>query len=325
MQYRTLGRTGLNVSAIALGAGPVPQLMLAGQEQRAAQVVRHAIDCGINWFDTAATYSDGQSESTLGQALATLEARDAVHVATKVRLLPERLGDIADEIRRTVAASLARLQLPRVTLLQLHNSITRSRGDEPTSLTPADVLGEVLETFERLRDEGLVQWLGLTGIGQADALREAINSGKFDAIQTPYSLANPSAGQDVPDGFSEANYGNLIAACAHQQMGVFAIRVFAGGALAGQPPSPHTYKTKVFPLDVYQRVQRRAALFAEKFGSIMPLKELALRFALSHEQIASAIIGFSDCSQIDAAVAHAEVGPLPSPLFAQLRGMAGGW
>ena len=323
MQYRRLGRTGLKVSAISLGAGPVPQLMLAGQERRALQVVRHAIDSGINWFDTAATYSDGQSETTLGQALARLAAHGTVHIATKVRLLPQHLGDIAGEIRRSLAASLARLQMPHVTLLQLHNSITRSRGDEPTSLTPADALGEVLETFERLRDEGLVQWYGLTGIGQADALREVIESGKFDTMQAPYSLANPSAGQDVPESFTEADYGNLFAACAKQQMGVFAIRIFAGGALAGQPPSPHTYKTKFFPLDLYQRDQQRAALFAERFGSVTPLKELALRFALSHEQVASAIVGFSDCEQIDEAVAHANAGPLPGPLIMHLRKIAG--
>src|SRR5688500_18500008 len=108
MQYRTLGRTGVSVSAIAFGAGPVPQLVVAGQEPRAARVVRHAVDCGINWFDTAATYNDGQSETTLRRTLARLGAHDAVHVATKVRLLPEHIGDIAGAIRRSFAASLAR-------------------------------------------------------------------------------------------------------------------------------------------------------------------------------------------------------------------------
>src|SRR5262249_19964776 len=147
-----------------------------------------------------------------------------------------------------------RLRLPKVTLLQLHNSVTRKRDDEPTSITPGDVLGPggVAEAFQQFRAEGLVDQVGITGIGQPAALTEVIRSGQFATMQTPYHLLNPSAGSTVGQEFAETNYGNIITPCAEQGMGVFAIRVLAGGALADNPPSPHTLKTPFFPPALYE-------------------------------------------------------------------------
>ena len=105
-----------------------------------------------------------------------------------------------------------------VALLQLHNSITAKRGDEPTSLTPGDELGAggVLEAFRELQAEGLVEHLGLTGIGQPGAMREAVGSGAFDTMQVPFNALNPSAGYPMPAGFGETDYGNIIADCGMQ-------------------------------------------------------------------------------------------------------------
>src|SRR5687768_12304847 len=109
MECRTLGKTGIRVSAISFGAGPVSTLMVGDDERRQQAVVRHAIERGINWFDTAATYGNGQSELSLGRALAALGAADAVHVATKVRLAAEDLSDIRSAVKRSFAESLKRL------------------------------------------------------------------------------------------------------------------------------------------------------------------------------------------------------------------------
>lgn len=305
MQLRPLGHTGLQVSPIAFGAGPIAGLMTGDDRARQTSVVRRALDLGVNWFDTAATYGQGESERNLGGVLRTLGAADAVQVATKVRLQGADLLDISAAIRRSVDESLARLDGPRITLLQLHNAITGRRDDEPTSLTPTDVLGPggVLETFERLRDEGRIQRIGLTGIGQAEPLREVIASGRFETLQVPYSLVNPSAGQDVPADFPEANYGNVIRDCGERHMGVFAIRVLAGGALAGREPSPYTHVTKFFPLDLYRRDQRRASEFAEQASSgPWTLVQSAIRFALAHPLVSAAIIGFGSTAQVDEAV-----------------------
>lgn len=303
MQYRTLGKTGLAISALSFGAGPISTLMIGDDGDRQRAVVAYAIERGVNWFDTAATYGGGQSEESLGRVLQELGS-PRVHVATKVRLIGDDLADIGAAVRRSVAASLVRLRLPQVTLLQLHNSITLRRGDEPTSVTAVDVLekGGVAEVFAELRAQGLALHLGLTGIGHPAALREVIQCGSFETMQTPYHLLNPSAGREMPASFAETNLGNVIADCARAQMGVLAIRVLAGGALAGNPPSPHTYKTPFFPLDLYQLDRQRAARLQQMLGKDRRLAQEAIRFALSHPHVSSALIGFGQISQIDEAL-----------------------
>ncbi|MBP88535.1 MAG: hypothetical protein CMJ64_17770 [Planctomycetaceae bacterium] len=319
MQFRTLGSTGIRVSALAFGAGPVPALMTSDNNQCQRDTLRRALDAGVNWIDTAATYGNGQSEAGLGRALSDLSALDDVHIATKVRLAAEDLDDIEAKVRESVESSFKRLGVSRITLLQLHNSITACRGDEPTSVSPDDVLGVdgVLSAFLELRDEGVIDHIGLTAIGQAESLREVINTGQFATIQVPYNLLNPSAGEpsageSVSAEFTEVDYGNVIEDCARQNMGVFAIRVFAGGALAGQPPSRHTYKTEFFPLDLYRRDQQRREQLSDLLGPPADLREIALRFVLSHAHISSVIIGFGDSSHIDDALAYLGAGPLPA-------------
>lgn len=313
MNLRLLGRTGIRVSPVTFGAGPVSGLMTQADDDRQLSVVRRAIERGINWFDTAATYGAGRSETALGKALQTLRVADQIHIATKVRFMPEHLEDVRGHVTASMQESLARLRVDRVTLLQLHNSITANRGDEPTSMTPEDVLGPcgVLSAFEELRARGVVQYLGLTGIGQPEALREVIDSGAFDTIQTPYNLLNPSSGRVMPPGFAETNYGDLVANCERQAMGVFAIRVYAGGALAGNAPSDHTLQTKFFPLELYQRDTQRADRLCEALGCHRDeLIGLGVRYALSHPDITAAIVGMGEPEHVDGAIKSIELGPL---------------
>lgn len=317
MQYRMLGRTGVRVSVVSFGAGPVSGLMTGADVEAQRAVVAAAIEAGINWFDTAPGYGQGQSESNLGRVFSELSSSEKIHIATKVRVPLDSSEPIADFVRRSVEESLQRLRVSRVTLLQLHNGITTQRGDEPASIAPADILkrGGVAEAFRRLRDEGLIEHLGLTGTGHPAAMREVIRSGEFDTVQTPYNLLNPSAGSEPhrsasyqlatvanndlnPATDSETDYGNILADCAAMNMGVFAIRVFAGGALLGQPPSPHTLKTPYFPLALYQRDAERAQQFEAQLAGRMSMPEAAIGFALSHPAVSSAIIGFGSPNQV---------------------------
>jgi aryl-alcohol dehydrogenase-like predicted oxidoreductase len=308
MHYRPLGSTGIQVSTVSFGAGPIAGLMTSPQradDQR--RTIARAIELGINWFDTAATYGEGRSEESLGRALSELDPTRNTHVATKVRLPPEQLHDIPSYIRRSVEASLARLQLPSVTLLQLHNSVTPGRGDLATSITPGDVLeGGVLATFEQLRSEGLVQHLGLTALGDPQSLATVLRSHQFAAVQIPYNLLNPSAGQVMPPDFAESNLGNLLATCQELSVGALAIRVYAGGALAGQAPSQHTLTTKFFPLDLYQRDQARAQSIQQSLPPGKTLPEIAVRFVLGHPVVTSALIGFGSPQEVEQAVTFAE-------------------
>lgn len=303
MRYRVLGRTGLRVSVLAFGAGPVSGLMTGDDQAAQVAVLRRAVECGINWVDTAPGYGQGASETNLGHALREVDAPH-LHLATKVRFTADQIADASGCVRRSVEESLRRLGRSRLTLLQLHNGLTRVRDDEPFSLSPADVLrpGGILAAMQTVRAAGLVDHLGLTATGHPEAMREVLRSEGFDTIQVPFNLLNPSAGEDVPASFTETNYGNVIAECTARNLGVFAIRVFAGGALLGQPPSAHTLTTPFFPLALYERDCDRA----RQLGDARSLKEAALRFVLDRKDIHAAIIGFATPEQIDEAAQKQE-------------------
>jgi aryl-alcohol dehydrogenase-like predicted oxidoreductase len=95
--------------------------------------------------------------------------------------------------------------------------------------------------------------------------------------------------------------------------------VLAGGALAGRPPSPHTLKTPFFPLDLYQRDRRRADELAAHLPAGMSRQEAAVRFALSHPGVASAIVGFATPAEAAEVIRHSDAGPLDASLLARLN------
>jgi aryl-alcohol dehydrogenase-like predicted oxidoreductase len=303
---RPLAKTGIGISAIAFGAGPVSGLMTSNSGREQLATVERAIERGINWFDTAATYGAGQSETSLGEALAELQAPEAVHVATKVRLAVEDLADIKEAVKRSVAGSLKRLKRDRVTLLQVHNSITRQRGDLPTSITVGDVIGRggMLEAFEELRAEGIVGHFGLTGMGHGESLGEVIQEGAWSTIQVnEHALIRRPAGP-----------GSLLAACAKKGVAVLAIRVFAGGALSGQPPSAHTLKTPFYPLAIYERDQANARAIEKLLPEGLSLPEVAIRHVLGSDHVTVAIVGFAAPNQVDDAMNWAKRGALPEEI-----------
>jgi aryl-alcohol dehydrogenase-like predicted oxidoreductase len=237
-----------------------------------------------------------------------------------VRIPPDDFDRVAEYVRELVSESLHRLRVPRVALLQLHNGITAGRGDEPASIAPGDILGRggIRDALRQLQEEELVQHIGLTGTGHTAAMCEVIRSGEFDALQVPYNLLNPSAGTSAPVTNSETDYGNVIADCSAARMGVFAIRVFAGGALLDQPPSAHTLKTPYFPLALYQRDAVRVRLLGEIVGGRMTPAELAARFAIAHPNVSSAIIGFGSPEHVGEVARIPFDEPLPADLAALL-------
>jgi aryl-alcohol dehydrogenase-like predicted oxidoreductase len=310
MEARLLGKTNLRISAVAFGAGPAPALLVSDDRQRQTEVVAEAIACGINWFDTAPTYGNGASEAALGAALAELRPSN-VHVASKVRIPPEPPGDLREYVLGVVRSSLERLGIERLTLLQLHNAITLCDNDQPSSVCPQRVLGTggILDAMEFVRQEGLCEHLGLTGIGAPAALAEAVSSERFASVQMPFSLVQPSAGYFVR-GEGIDNYDGLFPICEVHGVGVLAIRVFAGGAIAGQPPSEHTKRTPYFPLDVYERDRRRAEQVAAVLPEGLSINEAAARFAIHHAAVSSAIVGMASVEQVRELVRYADAGPL---------------
>src|SRR5512147_2594153 len=122
MERRTLGKTGLKVSALGFGCGNVGGLMVRGTPADQERAVARAVELGINYFDTAPLYGDGESERNLGRVLRTL--RPDVIVGTKCRIQPAERGRVAAALTASLEASLQRLRLERVDLLQLHNPIS---------------------------------------------------------------------------------------------------------------------------------------------------------------------------------------------------------
>ena len=229
MQYRMLGNTGLRVSEIGFGCGNVGGLMVRGSHDQQISSVRHALDLGINYFDTARAYGEGQSETNLGRVLE--EIGEEVILSTKIRLESDALQDIAAATASEVEQGLARLGRGSVDLIQLHTRLVEKREPGRFAMTPDEVLGPggVIEAFKRLRDQGRVGFFGFTGLGDVEAIHALVDSGEFHSFQAYYNLLNPSAGQAVPEGFSALDYGRVIDRAAAGGMGVVIIRVLAAG------------------------------------------------------------------------------------------------
>src|SRR5438094_2480621 len=119
MESRSLGKTGLTVSTLGFGCGNVGGLIIRGTPAERERAVARAIELGINYFDTAPSYGDGQSETNLGAVLKALRAR--VYVGTKFRLEAANAKHAAGAIGQSLDASLARLGRDGVDLFQLHD------------------------------------------------------------------------------------------------------------------------------------------------------------------------------------------------------------
>ncbi len=308
MQYRPLGSTGISVSAVSFGAGPVSGLLTGDAVDTQREVVQRAVQLGVNWFDTAASYGNGQSEFHLGAALSDMRLDQPLHVATKVRVQLTTQTDLRPQVVTSVKESLARLKLPRVTLLQIHNSITQNRLDQPTSITPEDVLGPrgLLAGMQEVRAAGWVDQFGLTGIGDAEALCTVMRSQEFATIQAPLHFLNPSALRETPSELCDPDFGGFLRTAHELGMGIFAIRVFAAGALLGAEPSAHTFKTPFFPLDLYRRDEARVRQLTGRFGSLSGIREVALRYVVSLPEVTSAIIGFGQVDHVEQAARIAD-------------------
>jgi aryl-alcohol dehydrogenase-like predicted oxidoreductase len=322
MQYRTIGKTGLRVSEIGFGCGNNAVLMVKAPYDVQLSAVRHALNLGINYFDTAFAYGLGKSEENLGRILNELGA--SAVVSTKIRLEAEAMADIKAATMHAVEAGLARLRRERVDLIQLHTRVTLERGTAKRfSLTPSDVLGRggVVEGFKAMRSRGKVAHFGFTGLGEPKALHEVIDSGEFHSVQAYYNVLNPSAGQPVPRDFTAVDYGLLIDRAAAMGMGVAVIRVLAAGALTSDPSAGGGSSSEPlssgsdYPLDLQRAEKVKSALGVEGQN----LTQMAIRFALMKSEVSTVLVGFSNTTHIDEAVACSGAGELSREQMAKLN------
>ena len=322
MRYRNIGNTGIEISEIGFGCGNNAVLMVKSSYEEQRKAVRHALDSGINFFDTAFAYGLGRSEENLGRILGDLGA-DPV-ISTKIRLEADDAGDIKGATIRAVEAGLARLKRDRVDFIQLHTRVTSERGmGKRFSLTPKDVLspGGVVGGLKTMRDRGRVGHFGFSGLGETKALHELVDSGEFHGFQCYYNLLNPSAGHPVPSGFSALDYGLILERAAAKGMGAFNIRVLAAGALTSDPGRGGGSSTEPlspgsdYPLDQKRAEKAKIALGVDGKG----LTQAAIRFGLMHANISTVLVGFSNTLHIDDAVACSGAPVLSAEQMAKIR------
>ena len=175
MRTRKFGRSGLRVSELVFGGSYVGGILVHADDDTKLAAVRRALSAGINWIDTAPAYGRGRSEEALGWILREVEQEP--YLSTKVMIDLARLDDIPGQVEQSVHASLTRLDRDRVDLLQLHNPLGG------TGLEPRAVLddGGVAEALEDMRAQGLTDFIGMTALGEAGAINEVLDSGRFSS------------------------------------------------------------------------------------------------------------------------------------------------
>ena len=187
MQYRTLGRSGLEVSAEGLGTWQVLDVRGREQEEARHEVVRVALDAGITLFDSSPMY--GEAERVLGDALEK-HGRDRATVATKVWTSNDR------EAQRQIQNALNFFD-GRVELYQVHNLVaTQKRRD-------------MLEGF---RDEGKVRSIGATHYSHLafPALMDVMRGGRIDFLQVPYNAADATVTEELLPLATKLDLGVIV-------------------------------------------------------------------------------------------------------------------
>ncbi|MBX9648022.1 MAG: aldo/keto reductase [Xanthobacteraceae bacterium] len=313
MQLRNFGRTGMQLSVLGFGCGAVGGFMVRGDHADQERTVAHALEAGVNYFDTAVQYGDGESEKNLGRILRRLKPADAA-VGTKVRLPPGEFGRIADAVTISLEGSLARLGRDWVDIFHLHNPVTLQGGG--TSLSVRQVLDEVVPAFERLRGQGKIRFLGLTGVGDTAALHQVIDAGAFDSAQVVYNMLNPSAAEALPANYPAQDYVRLFDHTQQAGVGVVGIRVLAGGALSGSAerhpiasPAPEPIGSAMsYDADI-DRARRLMPLVEQGYAA--SLTEAATRFAISHPAMGTILVGLATPQEFEHSLKAVLKGPLP--------------
>ncbi len=302
MEYVRLGSTGLKVSRICLGCmsygGPTERWQWALEEEQSRPFIRQALDLGINFFDTADFYSNGQSEIVVGRALRDFASRDEVVIATKVYFNmgpgPNDCGLSRKHILSAIDASLKRLGTDYVDLYQIH------RWDYETPIE------ETLEALHDVVRAGKARYIGASSMYAwqfAKALYTADLHGwtRFACMQPYYNLAYREEERE------------MLPLCQDQGIGVIPWSPLARGRLARKPSKEQSEtlraQTDAFGKRLYSdedlSVMQRVSDVAEERG--LPMAQVALAWMFSKPVVSAPIIGATKPHHLDDAAAALSV------------------
>jgi aryl-alcohol dehydrogenase-like predicted oxidoreductase len=289
LSRRTLGRTGLEVTALGFGAmelrGPPNGPKISDDD--AGRLLNAVLDEGINFIDTSIDY--GRSEELIGSCIA--HRRDEYVLATKCGCVPGAgMGaehvHTAENIRAGVEHSLRTMNTDHLDLVQFHRSLSR---DE---FHGQGALDELLS----LRDEGKVRFVGVSAV--LPTLDEQIDMGVFDAFQIPYSAL-------------QREHEAVIARASSAGMGI----IIRGGVARGAPDDwagRHYYMVSSETMRSYWDEAKLDELLDG-----MSRTAFMLRFTLSHPDLDTTIVGTSSIQHLHDNLAAAAKGPLPADLYAE--------
>ncbi|MBO0722913.1 MAG: aldo/keto reductase [Blastocatellia bacterium] len=314
MKYRTLGRTGMEVSEIGYGAWGIGGLQwTGGDDDEAKRALNLAIDEGLNFIDTALAYGEGHSERLVGEVVRSRSER--IYLATKVppknkewpaRDVPLREVFTYDYIIECTEQSLRNLGLETIDLQQLH--VWHDNWAEET---------EWLAALEKLREQGKVRYFGisLNDYQPWNALK-VLRQGKIDTVQVIYNI------------FEQSPENELYPLCEELNIGVIARVPFDEGGLTGaiKPDSvfPESdFRAWFFRGDrrerVFNRVERLKLLLGSEAEN---LAELALRYTLSHDAVSTVIPGMRNSNHVKSNISYSDGRRLSAGMLWRLKQFA---
>lgn len=278
---RTLGHSGLAVSALGLGgAGLGGHHYGAVSEREAVETVQRALELGIDYVDTSPAYGD--SERRIGLALSELSGlRERVVISSKTGTHPLHRGYDAETTRRSVADSLQQLQTDQIDLLFVHDP-------RPEQFWQALGRGGALEALEDLKAQGVIRAIGL-GVRDHGLLLEATQSQRFDVLLTflDCTLVNTSATND------------LLPSAAKSNIGVVNGSALAMGLLSGAHPRQFFRETLTWAGEEWPEVALAQELWQWAQDGQHDLKAYALQFSLLEPRIHSTLVGAKTPKEIE--------------------------
>jgi len=312
MRYRKLGRTGFHVSEIGYGAWGIGGTQWLGSSDRESLIaLRHAIELGVNFIDTALAYGSGHSEQLVGEAVR--EAGHKIYVASKVpprnQIWPARPGtpvtDVFpyDYIIDCTERSLKNLGVETIDVQQLHVW-------NPEWLTS----DEWKRAFEDLKRCGKAQAVGISiNDHQPDGALDVIQTSLIDTVQVIYNVFDQTPGR------------NLFAMAAKHDIGVIVRSPLDEGSLTARIDAhtqfdPTDFRARYFKGNRKQQVAEHVAAIQRDLhihNGAMP--EVALRFCLSPPAVSSVIPGMRTRANVDFNCAIPGKGPLPDKVLAILE------
>jgi aryl-alcohol dehydrogenase-like predicted oxidoreductase len=269
MNYHQLGKSTLQISEIGFGC-----MSLAGTDEQNAKILHHAIELGINFFDTADLYNKGMNELSVGKALK--EKRDQIVLATKVGNQWRADGSGWDwnpgkeYILKCVDDSLRRLQTDHIDLYQLHGG------------TIDDPIDDTIEAFELLKRNGKIRYYGISSL-RPNVIREYIKRSSIVSVMMQYSLLDRRPEESCLDLLRESNIGVLVRGSIAQ------------GLLVNKPAKEYLQHSK-------QEVMKAAEAIKKISGDHRTPVQSAIRYILNHPAVTSAVVGVRTIEQLEEAV-----------------------